>query len=93
MKCHQVCCVLQVYAHLNIPKTQHVLLTAGGQLRIHQDPTVPQTWTALQHGQHTKPEEDVLNEGQELKTSDLDIADMVWHYWCHMMVIHDGDTW
>ena len=80
MKCYPGCCVLQVHAHLHIPKTQQGLLMTGGQLPINQHPSLPQNWTALKHSQCAKTEEDVLSKGQELKTSDLDIADMVRHY-------------
>ena len=77
VKCNQILCVSQVYAHLHVPITQHGLLSTGGQLCINQDPALPQTWTALPRSQHRKPEEDTSSEGQQLQTSDLDIADMV----------------
>ena len=68
-----------MYAHLDIPLTQHGLVTVGGQLCINQDPALPQCWTAMQlpNSQHQRPEDSVLNEGQQLKTTDLDMADMV----------------
>lgn len=71
--------VLQVYAHLHLPNTQHGLLVTGGQLHADQHPTLPQGWTSLQKeqsSQHRRPEE-LLSDGCQLKTSDLDIADMV----------------
>ena len=71
---------MQVYANLHICETQHGLLTMDGDLRVNQNSTLPASWTDLQKkrsNQHTTSEEEPPSDIRELRTSDLDIADMV----------------
>ena len=81
---------LQVYAHLHLPKAQHGLFIIGGQLRADQHTTLPQGWTSLQKEQsdQQKQPDDMLGDSLQLKTADLDIADMVEE----VLLPHDSDT-